>query len=194
MTRNCHTIRFWRGHLPHWEVIDGRYFVTLRLAGVLPADLQSKLNNIMRDVNNSGLQNKSRKYFQHMEAWLDHDQTCNVLTEYPEVAKIITTAFFEYEHRTIWQLHSYVLMPNHLHCFFTPIEQSMTDCMFNFKRYTTRLINTYMGTTGKRFWQRKWFDHWSRSEQEDEKIINYIRHNPVKAGLVQSPEQWPYLR
>jgi hypothetical protein len=43
-----------------------------------------------------------------------------------------------------------------------------------------------------RFWQREWFDHWSRSDDEDERTVVYIRNNPVKAGLVKSYQDWPY--
>ncbi len=36
MTRNPETIDFWVGRLPHWEVVDGRYFVTIHLSGAIP--------------------------------------------------------------------------------------------------------------------------------------------------------------
>src|SRR5437588_608980 len=32
MLRNPETISFWHGRLPHWEVVGGRYFVTIHLA------------------------------------------------------------------------------------------------------------------------------------------------------------------
>ena len=35
-------------------------------------------------------------------------------------------------------------------------------------------------------------DHWSRSDEEDDKIIAYIRNNPVKAGLVQNYTDYQY--
>src|SRR5260370_1148966 len=35
MARNPDTIGFWHGQLPRWEVADGRYFVTLHLAGAI---------------------------------------------------------------------------------------------------------------------------------------------------------------
>jgi hypothetical protein len=36
MIRKPETIDFWVGRLPHWEVVDGRYFVTIHLAGAIP--------------------------------------------------------------------------------------------------------------------------------------------------------------
>ncbi|MDZ7762710.1 MAG: transposase [Desulfovermiculus sp.] len=187
------TIRFWRGQLPHWEVADADYFITLRLAGSLPQALKEELQQIIHNVGINDVQNKSRKYFVHMEAWLDNDRRTNILTD-KTVADIITLAFAEYEFRSIWKVHSYVIMPNHLHWFFRPVDRSMSDCISHFKRFTARKINDQLGTEGKRFWQREWFDHWSRTSEESEKIIQYIWNNPVKAGLVARAEDWTYMK
>ena len=35
-----------------------------------------------------------------------------------------------------------------------------------------------------RFWQDEWFDHWPRSDEQDERIMRYIQNNPITAGLV----------
>jgi hypothetical protein len=42
------------------------------------------------------------------------------------------------------------------------------------------------------FWQDEKFDHWLRSPAEDGQIIDYIRQNPAKAGLVNWFQEWPY--
>ena len=193
MEQQGQTIRFWCGRLPHWEVVDGRYFITLRLAGTLPKVLKKQLQGLVAEVRGAEGDNMNREYFRRMEAWLDKDRSSQILVN-TDIAEIIMTAFAEYEARSIWSVHSYVIMPNHLHWFFTPLMYSMSESIMHFKRYTTRQVNAYMSTKGKRFWQKEWFDHWSRSASEDEKIVQYIRYNPVKAGLVRTPEQWPYLR
>jgi putative transposase len=64
--------------------------------------------------------------------------------------------------------------------------------MKRFKKYTGREANRILNRKGQRFWQREWFDHWSRTPQEDDKIISYIRNNPVHAGLVENAEDWPW--
>ena len=40
------------------------------------------------------------------------------------------------------------------------------------------------------YWQTETFDHWARDEAEMYRIIEYIENNPVKAGLVERPEDW----
>ena len=187
------TTKFWRGRLPHWEIKDASYFVTLRLSGSLPLFLKKELKQSLGNAQNEGWAEKSREYFLKLEAWLDKDHASNYLTN-SNVAHMIMMAFQEYERRSIWKVHSYVIMPNHLHWFFTPVNQPMSESILNFKRYTARRANKILNLTGKRFWQAEWFDHWSRSAEENERIISYIRNNPVKAGLVYNPEDWPYVK
>jgi REP element-mobilizing transposase RayT len=187
------TIRFWRGQLPHWEVMDADYFITMRLAGTLPHFLKDELKQIIKDANGRGYWNTSRKYFVKMEAWLDNDYTNMILIQ-DQIANIITSTFEIYESKGICKFYSYVIMPNHIHWFFRPLNQSMSEIIQNIKRITARMANQSLGRTGRRFWQKEWFDHWSRTPEESEKIIQYIRNNPVKAGLVAKPEEWPYLK
>jgi len=63
-----------------------------------------------------------------------------------------------------------------------------------FKRWTATQAGRALGIPGSSLWQREWFDHWSRSVAEDERIVRYIRANPVKAGLVADWRDWPWVR
>jgi REP element-mobilizing transposase RayT len=60
------------------------------------------------------------------------------------------------------------------------------------KGRTARKANAILGRTGTSFWQDESFDHWVRSEEELQYLIGYIENNPVKAGLVEAPDQWPW--
>ncbi len=42
------------------------------------------------------------------------------------------------------------------------------------------------------FWQHESYDHVVRDGNELERIINYVLHNPVRAGLVSSRDQWKW--
>jgi hypothetical protein len=61
-----------------------------------------------------------------------------------------------------------------------------------FKRWKGHRAADLLGLDAQRFWQDEWFDHWSRSDQEDEKIVEYFRQNLVKADLVNNYLDWPY--
>jgi len=58
-------------------------------------------------------------------------------------------------------------------------------------RFTSTKCNNHLERCGP-FWQKESFDHWVRDVDELERIIRYIEENPVKAGLVASPEDWPH--
>jgi hypothetical protein len=66
--------------------------------------------------------------------------------------------------------------------------------MMRFKRATAHFVNKHLEQPLNPLWQEEWFDHWSRSPQEDDKIVSYIINNPVKAGLVSDPRDWAWLR
>ena len=42
-------------------------------------------------------------------------------------------------------------------------------------------------------WQREFFDHVLRSSESYSEKWNYVRENPVRAGLAASADEWPYL-
>ena len=45
---------------------------------------------------------------------------------------------------------------------------------------------------GEPFWQREYWDRFIRDEDHFRSAVRYILENPLKAGLVNSVEQWPW--
>jgi hypothetical protein len=41
-------------------------------------------------------------------------------------------------------------------------------------------------------WQKSFFDHVLRSDESAAEKWEYVRQNPVRAGLVASADEWPY--
>lgn len=82
-------------------------------------------------------------------------------------------------------------MPNHVHVLIGP-KTSLARITNGIKGVSARDANRILGRQGKRFWQDESFDHWVRSAAEFERIRAYIEHNPVSAGLVARPEDWPW--
>jgi REP element-mobilizing transposase RayT len=90
--------------------------------------------------------------------------------------------------RGMWFPELVLLMPDHLHAlisFTWESSQGMNRVIANWKRY----VATQFGIT----WQRDYFDHRIRSGQDHQSTWFYIRENPVRAGLVESYEQWPHV-
>src|SRR3989442_10685850 len=97
MARKPETIAFWRGHLPHWEVTDGCYFVTIQLRGAIPEQGQKRIYTIASDLqklqrhDDEGRLELQRRIFAEMELWLDRAEYVDYLRT-PEVAQIVLEA------------------------------------------------------------------------------------------------------
>jgi putative transposase len=85
----------------------------------------------------------------------------------------------------------YVLMPDHLHLFVSgPAE-------FRLEQWVRMLkisLGKRLSALGLRptFWQRGFFDHLLRNSESYTEKWEYVRQNPVRAGLVRHPDDWPY--
>ena len=204
MRKRPDTIRFYRGRLPHWEVHGGRYFVTIRLAGSIPPQGVDRIKRQSEELrtlseNQPEYLRLRRKIFLEMESWLDRSELVQHLGE-PEMASEVVAAIEHREVNGIWTMFSYAVMPNHLHLFFSLGEGSETkepaelkETLNGFKKWLAVRGKETLGLDpDKPFWQREWFDHWSRSHEYDRRFISYIHNNPVKAGLVSHPADWPY--
>ena len=77
-------------------------------------------------------------------------------------------------------------MPDHLHALISfPHDQPMERVMQAWKHYLAQKHDIR--------WQRDFFDHRIRQDESHEEKANYIRNNPVRGGLVEAPEAWPYI-
>ena len=94
-------------------------------------------------------------------------------------------------HLRHYQLHAFVVMPNHVHLLMTPLV-AVSRVMQSLKRFTAREGNRILGLTGRSFWQDESYDRLVRNDAEFERITHYIEMNPVKAGLAITPEEFPW--
>ena len=88
-----------------------------------------------------------------------------------------------------YQLHAFVVMPNHVHLLVTP-HVIATRWLGPLKGYTGHLANQVLGRAGKPFWQDESYDHLVRGDAEFERIRAYIEQNPVTVGLVTTAERF----
>jgi REP element-mobilizing transposase RayT len=108
------------------------------------------------------------------------------------LAKVVVDALHHgAEHLQLYRLSAYVVMSNHVHILIWP-KALLPKITKAIKGFTAREANRILGRTGKKFWQDESFDHAVRSEDEFCRIVRYIERNPVKAGRVESPEDWPW--
>ena len=101
---------------------------------------------------------------------------------------------------TLHQLHAdghlnliaWVVMPDHLHVLLQLGEsQTLASVVGRMHSCVARAVNKASGRTG-RFWQQAYYEHAVRQQADIARIIRYIVHNPVKAGLADDPRDYPY--
>ena len=92
-----------------------------------------------------------------------------------------------------WVIGRYVIMLDHVHFFASPQPESKSLSAFirDWKKWTTRKIHD-AGIVAPIVWQPEFFDHVLRSADSYDEKWNYVRDNPVRAGLAASAGSWPY--
>jgi len=93
------------------------------------------------------------------------------------------------------ELDQYVIMPNHFHGIVvltdtavgaglkpapTMKRHALPEIIRGFKTFSSRRINQIRNTPGKKLWQRNYWEHIIRNENELNRIRQYITDNPVK--------------
>ncbi|MBY0231331.1 MAG: hypothetical protein K2W96_18770 [Gemmataceae bacterium] len=88
-----------------------------------------------------------------------------------------------------WLVGRYVLMPDHIHLF-----AGMTESDIPFDNWV-RFWKSQLTKNHKAVARKLQTDHWDtriRSEGHYEEKWEYVRQNPVRAGLVANEDEWPY--
>jgi putative transposase len=109
----------------------------------------------------------------------------------PDIAQIVVGSIHRGADLGHYELGAYVVMANHVHLLIRPLI-APDRLLKSLKGATAREANRLLGRTGEPFWQKESYDHCVRNQIEFEKIRIYIETNPVKAGLVRNPEDYPW--
>ncbi|HJT81411.1 MAG TPA: transposase [Chthoniobacterales bacterium] len=146
----------------------------------------------MREADRRGtarLQEIQREFRGKVERYLDQGAGACHLRR-PAIAGLVAETLQHFD-QTRYLLHDWVIMPNHVHTLVFPRPNHLlSDILKSWKQFTSRRPKALLAISGKPFWQRECYDHWVRSEQEQARISSYIRSNPVRAGLCDTPEEW----
>jgi len=109
----------------------------------------------------------------------------------PKLATIVENSMLYFQAER-YALSAWCVMPNHVHGVVTPfVEHSLSEVLQSWKSYSAHEINRRLNRKG-RVWQKESFDHLVRNEESFEKFVAYTEQNPVAAGLVVHPADWPF--
>lgn len=204
---------FYSRNLPHWQPNNAEFFVTFRLANSLPKPavdriksdweiLKQEIQNYSESENKEPdnlieLRKKQKLLFKKYEKRLDKAETGPTWLSNPEVANLVCQAI-HYRDNDEYDLYAFCVMPNHVHMVFQMLRENkeerapaVTKMLQSLKWFTAYKANEILNREGQ-FWQHESFDRYIRDQEELESTIKYVLNNPVKAGLIEDWQEWPY--
>jgi REP-associated tyrosine transposase len=140
-----------------------------------------------------------RKRLAHdVPLWVDPAKECYFITicckargrnqlALPDIAKAL---FETARHRNdigVWYVHVALLMPDHLHVLvsFPEVGKRIQAIISKWKEWTSKTVGIS--------WHRDFFEHRLREDESFREKAEYILLNPVRAGLIEKSENWPYV-
>lgn len=97
--------------------------------------------------------------------------------------------------RRPFDVEAMVVLPDHLHCIW---RLPAGDADFSgrwraVKQFVSKRLDTAVSPRGEKpVWQRRFWEHLIRDQEDWRRHMDYIHFNPVKHGLVAAPEDWPH--
>jgi putative transposase len=110
----------------------------------------------------------------------------------PEPVELVTAQFLRAAAELSFDLIAYCFMPDHVHVV---AEGKSEDA--DLKRFVSRakqLSGYHYGQRfGKRLWQRYSYERVLRDDESTRDVVRYVLENPVRAGLVDAIEKYPFI-
>lgn len=97
-------------------------------------------------------------------------------------------------------IDAFVVLPDHLHCVWT-MPAGDADFSVRWRLIKSRFSRalplgaqrqSHVRRHERGIWQRRFWEHHIRNEEDFAAHVRYCWINPVKHGLVERPEDWPY--
>ena len=185
-----------RGYLPHFESADVTQHVTFHLADALP---QTVLLRLQSELKSLPAEKRDIEHRKRIDAWIDAGHGSCVLRK-PAIANMVQESLLTFDSQR-YHLLAWVVMPNHVHVLFQPINGwTVAKIVASWKKFTARKICDALrsGTPISRLaattpvWHREYWDRFIRDRTHLLQVLDYIHQNPVKAGLVAKPDSWPW--
>ncbi|OSI15911.1 hypothetical protein BWD09_07915 [Neisseria dentiae] len=100
-----------------------------------------------------------------------------------------------------FETHAVAVLPDHVHMLIT-LPENQSDCapiVANLKAGFSRRLpndefvsNSRLAKRERGIWQRRYWEHTIRNQQDFANHMDYIHYNPVKHGCVDAVKDWPY--
>ena len=113
---------------------------------------------------------------------------------------LLRTAMREVQQRMPFVIDGIVIMPDHLHCIWRLPEGdhdysnrwAQIKRRFSSELPAQEVRQSLLRRREKGIWQRRFWEHLIRDEQDWRNHMDYLHYNPVKHGYCQQVADWPY--
>jgi REP-associated tyrosine transposase len=139
------------------------------------------VGRIARRIRQAGV------YFVTTDTWEKHPLFMNTV-----LANIVVEQILSCRDRGFYKLHAFAVMPDHLHVLLTPSETTTVErAMQMIKGGSAHSIGIERPNKFP-VWHAGFHDRWMRDAEEYRGSMKYIEQNPVKAKLVERPEDYVF--
>jgi putative transposase len=91
-----------------------------------------------------------------------------------------------------FETEAFVLMPEHLHCIWRLTDTDYSMRWGLIKKEFTKKVRAISGNRDREVWQKRFWEHTIRDEEDFENHCHYIHFNPVKHGHARTPAKWEF--
>ena len=109
-----------------------------------------------------------------------------------EVAQLMVATFFKYRDAAEFELHEYVVMPNHIHLLISFDEHQQLSRVIQLIKGGFSHSLREKGFALRAVWEQRYHDRRVRDANEFAEFAHYIRQNPVRKGLAGQAGDYPY--
>ncbi|WP_231950122.1 REP-associated tyrosine transposase [Legionella lansingensis] len=117
-----------------------------------------------------------------------------------EKIDLLRNAIHSVKNEHPFAIKAYVILPDHLHTIWQ-LPTNDQDYSLRWKKIKTLFSKRvrksgYILSKSKHneydLWQRRFWEHTIRDQQDFENHVNYIHYNPIKHHFVNQLEDWPF--
>ena len=141
-----------------------------------------------------------RKTPAHMSVFESHNQAVIVfitvcadkkkhILAKPEVHDLLKTVWLQAD---AWMVGRYIIMPDHIHLFCAPGRQEYPSLKKWVQYWKALASKGWLWPEDQPIWQKSFWDTKLRRGENYSSKWEYVRQNPVRAGLCATPEEWLY--
>ena len=189
--RRRHRAVYSRGYLPHIDTAGMAQGITFRLADSVPDGLTARWREEIRLSQEWQSEDARHQELHRRVAHCEDAGWGECHLRRPEIAALVCGALLRFDGER-YLLREWCVMPNHVHVLLIQCEGfPLAEIVKSWKAYTARRANDILGRRGP-FWMRDYYDRIIRNQRHQDQAAAYIRNNPVKAGLCERPQDWPW--